>query len=523
MVQPDLSFVREGKPLHQWLPELISSDPTVRKSAGDAVMAMMWGVPSVHTDLNDIEGGLPDMRSLWDRAVREAVEHPTFARNAFFTEAARSLVKAQQRYMDALAEENARLDRRLAIIDQRLSEAKDDVERKKLMSRRRRAITADTRRDMPEGIPDAMSVANAMLTGILEVAGPAWLEASDALRMLLASKHHRHVALKALEAIGPAAREFTATLLVAQEQGEDVSAVLASVARTDSSVTERMLKTIEDATARAGQHPEPTPVDDVWSQDFWPSFYRRDGVWPAATTLMQQGRGALDAPGVGQRVIPTLLNLSQSCYLGHRGAAAFALGPLGALVDGPIHTLIVDRLMAMTHDHAGVAGRAIDSLGQIAADAARVVPRLAELFDEFKEFDPDTNSYHERLCRALECFGPAAAPAVPRLVTALGAYPLDDEAPRHLFRVLAAIGPAASSALPHLKTWAAGWGEPLPEAAKHAIAAADLLAAIARIEGTDADASGKTTSEIARVAAVGSVGAAMAEPATKQAGTEKHA
>lgn len=491
MVQPDLSFAREGKPLHQWLLELISSDPTVRKSASDAVMAMMWGVPSIHTDLNDIDGGLRDMRSLWERAVREAVEHPTFPRKVFFTEAAYKLVEAYRRYMDAFAEPKARLNRRLAIIDERLSATKDNAERKKLMSLRRRAMTADTSRDMPELIPDAMSVDNAMLTIALEVAGPAWLEAPDTLRMLLASKSHRPLGLKALEAIGPAAKEFTASILEAQEQGEDVSAVLASIARTDSNVIERMLTTIEDATARASKSPEPAPVDDVWSQDFWQSFYGRDHVWPAARTLTQQGRGALDSPEVGQRVIPILLNLSRSCYFGHRGAAAFALGPLGILVDEPTRAAIVDRLLEMTRDHAGVAGRAIDSLGQIAADATRVVPRLAELFDEFEEFDPDTNSYHERLCRALECFGPAAAPAVPRLVTALEAYPLDDEAPRHLFRVLSAIGPAAASALPHLKTWAAGWGAPLPEAAKHAIAAADLLAAIARIEGTNADTRAK--------------------------------
>jgi hypothetical protein len=77
-----------------------------------------------------------------------------------------------------------------------------------------------------------------------------------------------------------------------------------------------------------------------------------------------------------------------------------------------------------------------------------------ELFDGFKEFDPDEayGGRHARVCRALEGFGPAAT-AVPRLVAELRRELSEQEAEGSvdLVSALGAIGPAAAPALPLLK------------------------------------------------------------------------
>jgi hypothetical protein len=77
------------------------------------------------------------------------------------------------------------------------------------------------------------------------------------------------------------------------------------------------------------------------------------------------------------------------------------------------------------------------------------------LFDTFEEFNPD-ESYggnHARVCRALANFGPAAAPAVPRLLAELRRSRQTDPntAAADLVGALGAIGPAAAEALPELQ------------------------------------------------------------------------
>src|SRR3954451_19193898 len=97
MVKPDYTFVRDGRPLHEWLPELVSPDTRLLSLAGDAVSAMFYAVPSVHTDLDEIEGGLPTAGAhadAWRRAVRESVERSDFPRRPFFVNAAMHLTKS---------------------------------------------------------------------------------------------------------------------------------------------------------------------------------------------------------------------------------------------------------------------------------------------------------------------------------------------------------------------------------------------------------------------------------------------
>ena len=101
-IQGNLSFEHGGKALREWLVELVSADAAVRQAAGDAVAAMFYGVPSVHTDLNDIGGDFPNrgvQQAAWRSAVRTACEYPEFPRRSFFLGAAAQLIRAHDQYM----------------------------------------------------------------------------------------------------------------------------------------------------------------------------------------------------------------------------------------------------------------------------------------------------------------------------------------------------------------------------------------------------------------------------------------
>jgi hypothetical protein len=459
MARHDTTFVREGRPLHEWLPEVVSPDAKVRARAGDAIAAMFYALPSVHTDYDDLEDEAPDSDAdadAWRRAVREAVERPDFPRRPFFVAAAANIVGAHAKWMANWKKSDAELDRVLDKIEARVGPGATPAERATAVRRRGRAISASLRRDNARTPNEALSMANMVVGWVIEAAGPALLEAPEVLWMLLDSQSHAFLATKALERIGPpAAPLFLDWLMSKLEEAEgwfNEQAALVSVCREDPRALTRIMEILEsaaDAPGEAPAHPDASP-------GFHTYFYRADKVWPAAGVLAGLGPSARTAPEVGERVIPTLLRLTHSPHPGHRAAAAHAIGHVGkGLDDGSLRPL-VDRMLELTEDHPWVAGRAIDALGHLAAEPERVVPRLVELFDNFEEFNPDEaySGRHARVCRALEGIGPAAAPAVGRLVAELRREVPREEAEGSvdLLLALGAIGPAAAAeALPLLK------------------------------------------------------------------------
>ena len=79
---PDFSFQRNGRPLAAWLWELVSEAAPIRLKAGEVLQAMLYGVPSIHTDLAEIDWeSSPDSTGHADRfkeAVRVATRNPNF-------------------------------------------------------------------------------------------------------------------------------------------------------------------------------------------------------------------------------------------------------------------------------------------------------------------------------------------------------------------------------------------------------------------------------------------------------------
>ncbi len=139
--------------------------------------------------------------------------------------------------------------------------------------------------------------------------------------------------------------------------------------------------------------------------------------------------------------------------------------------------------------------KAIECLGRIKVDAKRVVPRLAELMDEFEEFYQNTPP-QLRVTMALESFGPKAKPAIPALIKhlwmkkdygmavklGLGAVPRRKAPDYIVIQLLGKLGRAAKEALPALRRMKAELG---PKRVR-----AELVEAIKRIEGSRKDGKG---------------------------------
>lgn len=464
-LKPNFSFEREGRPLHAWLPELVAPDAPVRTRAGETMAAMYYGLPSVHTDLEDIEGGMPsgDAHAIaWRSAVRDAVSQPEFPRRPFFTAAAARLIELQAEWMREATRVDEQYERVLARLEARRELARSEAERANLSRRIGRAMRASCARDDAHQQPAmeaAFSMGNFALGWVIEAAGPALLDAPEALWLLLESRGQELMALKAMQTIGPpAAGEFGNWLLEGFDSSRpNESSALVAVLGGDPRLHRRLLDALEDAL----NDPTTDAADDLESESFHARFY--DGrVWSAASVLAQLGPAICRAPDVGERFLPAAMALTHSIHPRHRAAAAGVLAALAK--DAPPNEVraCVDRLLAMTTDHAWVVGRAIDALGALHAMPEAVVPRLIELFDAFEEFDPDEGygGEHARVCRALAAFAAAAAPAVPRLLTALrGALEAEpDTVPQDLIAALGRIGPAAGAALPELKRLAAARG-----------------------------------------------------------------
>jgi HEAT repeat protein len=245
----------------------------------------------------------------------------------------------------------------------------------------------------------------------------------DEIRAMLADPRQRWNAIQVIERLGPRALVFADDLVGQldashQRRPFDASDALAAVIRDDADrvrgIVDR-LKASEPAVAEG-----------------------------AAGTLYSLGpRAAELAPGCVERLL-AIANREGS------PARAAAIAALGRVTQGT--DMAVDPLLALSRSPENeVRGNAITALGDIGQQPEKVVPRLAEAFEDYREEDPDWTYYsaHERVVRALQEFGEAAIPAVPALTARV--LREDDELDKGVIETLRRLGPAAREALPVLE------------------------------------------------------------------------
>jgi hypothetical protein len=455
-IQPDFSFKRDGRSLPEWLLDLVSEDAPARLAAGEALQAMMYGFPSAHTDLAHIDpdswGAVADQADRFKNAARAALRSPDFNDYKFVRELILYRIALKEdwrrRMTKAGDEDDASNDLQERLL-KRFESADGDPERTEAARRYMRWVCASFARGLKRGQDayagaESMSAPGVMASIVFDSLDTALLTDRPGLHAMLADKSMRTDALSALARIGPPAIEFAAVLFE-QLDGDQVThfsdsaRALGSVGRDDPNVIDGLLRRLRSGPAairsRAAEalfHAGPPLAGrvDVALDLLIGATHSTDFVFSATPALASIGR---DSEIAFRRV----LELAEPRPPRWRTDENFP--------DHRYDQVMIER------------GAAINSLHFFNRFADRVIPVLVGALDTFEEYDPDWSHEgdHERVCAALEPFGPLAAPAVPRLVRFLDEWSVrpepDRDWPKQVFRLLAMIGPLAAEALPALE------------------------------------------------------------------------
>jgi len=249
------------------------------------------------------------------------------------------------------------------------------------------------------------------------------LLAPEAIRTMLGDPRQRWNAIQVIERLGPKAEVFADDLVAQIDAGQprrpfDAPDALAAVIRDDPSRIRAIVGRLDS--------PEPAVAEG------------------AADVLVSLGRRAAE---LAPECVEMLASLAQTEDSPIRAAAITAMGRVAQGRDE-----VVDLLLELSRSADGrVAGAAITALGDVGRRPERVVPRLIDALEDYEERDSDWLHYsaHERVVRALQAFGDAAAPAVPALAARVRRA--DEELDRGAIETLGRLGPIAESALPILE------------------------------------------------------------------------
>ncbi len=444
MSQFDLSFIREGKGLDQWLPLAVSSDQTTRRAAGETVYAMLRGVPSIHTDITEADGPWPDLEKRnveFSQECRRAVEHPRFPKEKFVHQLCRLLIEVHRRQFAqirstlaknkvAMDRDDARLDRILQRCKDRIAKDPTDESKRRMAKRIERVMCAalQSSLDVPSApIDDALSMPHLAVRTVFEALDVALLQDRESLAEMFAHEASllNSDAHKVFIRIGPAAAHFLPLLMEQLDRQPDrfynqLPAALASIGRGNPEVIREMMKRLDSSD---------------------------ENLAHAATSVLQcmGPEMAVACP----EIVPLLVEKSYSESIG--ASCLLALGPLASR-----HTPAAQRLLDVAkHGSMMERGYAISALRASCPLPEIAVPILIQALEDFKEFDPDWeyDGPKGRIASALESYGPASTPAIGPMLRHILPFPDDDTEAidRSIVRFLTALGPAAFEALPVLE------------------------------------------------------------------------
>lgn len=450
--QPDDSYCRDGRELSAWLWDLAADEASKRLAAGEALQAMLFRVPSVHTDWDEVDWGdgpeAVNPSERFNEAVRAAITAPAFPTATFVQRLIARRIWLQNDWLQRVARAFKRDEvptRCEARLSRRIQNAGTEAEREAAVRRLTRLACATAARESQRqqtlyGDAESMTAAGVMASIVFNALGEALLFDRPGLRAMLEDETLFQDAAGALARIGPAAVDFAGFFLERlssreSPHGFDGAEALGSIGREDPVVIDALLLKL-----RAAELPA--------------RFGAAQALGYAGPPLAGRLEAALDlllnathVPTLAFAAIPALASVGRDRFEAMERVVELAAPRpprWRALESCPEHR---------DDEEMQERGIAIEALARFQRFAGRVVPTLIDAFDTFEEYDPDQcyHGDHARVCDALAAFGAQAAPVVPRLVRFLDQWwdqPDSDRTwPNDVFRVLAAIGPAAADAL----------------------------------------------------------------------------
>jgi hypothetical protein len=416
----DDRFIRDGRTLGEWLRDLVSEDTEARQRAGEAITAMLWGVPSVHTDLEDVE--LPEHEShqaAVRAAVKAAVAAPDFPTVEFVRALQRYMYDSVDDWLRQLQEETERFSR---VLDETLAAIEADRSPENV-ARQRQRFRQEACRDEEDAGPEleAYDFSGSAMGFVFGALDEELLCDPDGLRRMLDHGSLRRQAIDALVRLGPRAAGFKDWLLERFRtgvQGYEAAEALAAVARDDAEIVRELVEAVTSPNAQIAA--------------------------AACSTLEHVGLVALEH---SPELIDVLLAASCRQDDDVRRDAIGALASIGRDREDVLRRVVEAAESPSCHDRMA-AWYGLRHFTRYPEQAVAALIAALERCDQ-PDLEWEYGDPSDVLLPSLQAFGPAAAPAVPFLAEHLMAE--RGEAAWDFVEFLGSLGPAASAALAPLR------------------------------------------------------------------------
>jgi hypothetical protein len=416
----DDRFIRDGRTLREWLPDLIDPTPLTRRRAENAVSAMWWGAPIVDaTTYLHLPPDPEAHRAEWGRQIQAVLNDPAFPGVAFVETALQRMHEDRELSNERWANENALLD---AQFDKPLS--KPDEQRMQARLKHLIALENDGK--------TANSFGPHVLKMALEHIGPLLLRMQETVRAAMRDKVTSDAMAKAVKNLGPVGLPFAADLMA--DEVIERPDVLAAIACDDHNIVTALLDRVASRNERVAGHAAATLQEmGERARRVLPSL--PDDLW-----------GMLDGSEHDNMISPVLATLSPDRRdVFERVVEQARPSPPDIRAHEGYPQYTYDATMYRR-------GPALEMLGNFRAFAPEAVAVLIDALDTFTEYDPDwgyENGEHGRVVNSLSQLGDAAAAAVPALIPRIRFD--KGEIDWRIVRFFGQLGPLAAAALPALQ------------------------------------------------------------------------
>lgn len=423
------NYIYENKGLGEWLIQLVGDDHKKRKIASEVITDQFYLPKHLFATA---PGALESASARFCDTVRSLLSYGTFPTEKFANNLLSLMITLQESWENHCELES---DKQKEIEKSIFGESNETPTQEQYASygRALRAQMEEVGAKIQNGESHENITVGITLAKITDLLGRELLPAAAYIRKMLGLKYHTHTACGIIQRMESAGIEFYDDLFDCLKK-EDFNyypqKTLGVILKHHTEHIKEVVELLDDSDA----------------------ITRRNAI----VTLNNCGQEVTkQMPEVEDRLRKIITNPHMKSEWHY---SAYALASIAK------ETESVSLLLSLTYPIDGEnVGTAIDCFRVIHIKDERIVPRLVELMETFKEYDPDFmyQSVHERIIYALKNFGAEAAVAVPALTKRIWAEPEthfdDDSNPyevrnpdRLVIEFLGELGSLAAEALPAL-------------------------------------------------------------------------